>query len=141
MCYTIDEVFKVDQINEKIIAFLKEDARMSWQEIGRELHLSGQAVAARVQKMIDERIIDRFTIAQTKKHMHFIIVYMQNSNFDAFESFIHDDAFVQEAYKVTGDGCYQLVCASDDNAHLEIFLEKLLRYGRYKIVSKLRKVK
>lgn len=131
----------MDAVNQKIIEKLKKDGRASWQEIGRELHLSGQAVASRVQKMMDDEVIDHFTIAHEKTNKHFITVYMQNSNFDAFERFLKESDFIQEAYKVTGDGCYQLTGASEELAELEVFLEKLLHFGRYKVLSKLRKVK
>lgn len=131
----------MDRINKEIIERLKVNSRLSWQEIGRDLHLSGQAVAARVQKMIDDGEIDAFTITYENRYTHFITVYMQNSNFEAFERFLQDSRFVIEAYKVTGDGCYQLTCMSDDYRELEQFLEKLLFYGRYKVLSKLKKVK
>lgn len=131
----------MDEINAKIISQLEGNGRVSWQEIGRELHLTGQAVAARVQKMVDDGIIERFTITQEKQYKHFITVYMQNSNFEAFERFLHETQFIIEAYKVTGDGCYQLTGMSEKAEDLEIFLEHLLRYGRYKVLSKLRKVK
>lgn len=131
----------MDSINEKIISHLQKDGRASWQEIGRELHLTGQAVAARVQRMIDEKTIDHFTITYEKAYKHFITVYMQNSNFEAFEKFVNETPFIIEAYKVTGDGCYQLTGMSDDNDALDFFLEKLLHFGRYKVLSKRRKVK
>lgn len=131
----------MDKIDEKIITNLKANGRMSWQEIGRELHLSGQAVAARVQKMLDEKIIDNFTIEQTKMYKHFITVYMQNSNFEMFERFLLEETFVEKADKVTGDGCYQLTCSTDNQEDLNNFLEKLLRYGRYKVLTTIRKIK
>lgn len=131
----------MDTINQKIIEKLKQDGRVSWQEIGRELHLSGQAIAARVQKMMDDGVIDHFTIAHEKTNKYFITVYMQNSNFDAFERFLKESDFIQEAYKVTGEGCYQLTGASEKPEAIELFLEKLLHFGRYKVLSKLRKVK
>lgn len=131
----------MDIINQKIIEKLTHDGRASWQEIGRELHLSGQAVAARVQKMMDEGTIDYFTIVYEKEYRYFITVYMQNSNFDAFERFLKESNFVQEAYKVTGEGCYQLTGVSEKSEELEQFLEKVLHFGRYKVLSKLRKIK
>lgn len=131
----------MDAIDKKIIIKLKENGRASWQEIGRELHLSGQAVAARVQRMIDDGVFSHFTVEQEQTHKYFITVYMQNSNFDAFERFLHESEFVNEAYKVTGDGCYQITGSTENTEMLDVFLEKLLHFGRYKVLSKLRKVK
>ncbi|MGL4662659.1 MAG: Lrp/AsnC family transcriptional regulator [Culicoidibacterales bacterium] len=131
----------MDEINKKIVEYLQENGRASWQEIGRDIHLTGQAVAARVQKMVDDGIIERFTITQEKQNKYFITVYMQNSNFEAFERFLNESSFIIEAHKVTGDGCYQLTGMSENNEDLDFFLEKLLHFGRYKVLSKLRKVK
>lgn len=130
-----------DEINEKIIAHLQINGRASWQDIGRQLHLTGQAVAARVQKMVDSGQIERFTAIQEKSYKYFITVYMQNSNFEAFERFLNETVFITEAYKVTGDGCYELIGMTENNEELSFFLEKLLHFGRYKVLSKLRKVK
>ena len=131
----------MDKINEKIIALLKKNSRISWQKIGKELYITGQAVSARVQKMEDEGVISGYTIKQDNIERHFITVFMENNNFAQVEKFIKNQECIEEAYKVTGEGCYQLVFASMGNSKLENFLNDLLVYGRYKVLSSVRCVK
>ena len=48
----------MDKINQAILACLKANSRRSWQEIGKQVFLSGQAVAARVQQLEDQGLIN-----------------------------------------------------------------------------------
>ena len=87
----------MDKINEKIIALLKKNSRISWQKIGKELYITGQAVSARVQKMEDEGVISGYTIKQDNIERHFITVFMENNNFSQFEKFIKNQECIEEA--------------------------------------------
>ena len=42
-----------DQVDLQIIRLLEENSRLKWKEIGDIVHLTGQAVAARIQKLED----------------------------------------------------------------------------------------
>ena len=66
---------------------------------------------------------------------------MENNNFSQFEKFIKNQECIEEAYKVTGERCYHLVFTSNDNSKLATFLDDLLIYGRYKVLSSVRCVK
>jgi len=52
----------VDNIDMKIISFLKEDARVPFTKIAQEIGLSEAAVRKRVERMRDEGIIKKFTV-------------------------------------------------------------------------------
>ena len=52
----------VDEIDEKIIEILKENARTTYVDIGRALGLSEGAVRNRIQALTDSRVIKRFTV-------------------------------------------------------------------------------
>lgn len=52
----------MDELDEKILQILKEDGRRPFVEIGKEVGLSEAAVRRRVQKLLKDRIIKRFTI-------------------------------------------------------------------------------
>lgn len=52
----------VDAIDMKILSFLKEDARIPYTKIAKEIGLSEAAVRKRVERMRDEGIIKRFTV-------------------------------------------------------------------------------
>jgi DNA-binding Lrp family transcriptional regulator len=51
-----------DNIDEKIIGYLKEDARESFVDIGKKLKLSESAVRRRVKNLVDNKTIKKFTL-------------------------------------------------------------------------------
>ncbi len=51
-----------DTIDEKIIEFLRNDARKSFVEIGKKLKLSESAVRRRVKNLVDSGVIEKFTV-------------------------------------------------------------------------------
>ncbi|MFB0562813.1 MAG: Lrp/AsnC family transcriptional regulator [Candidatus Lokiarchaeia archaeon] len=55
-------MMKIDETDEKLINILSEDSRKSFKEIADELGLSVITVRKRVQRLIDEEIIKKFTI-------------------------------------------------------------------------------
>jgi len=131
----------MDKMNRAILNQLQENSRKSWQQIGKEVHLTGQAVAARVQQMEDQGLITGYTIRQDNAERHFITVFMENSDFAGFELFLKNESRIESAYKVTGEGCYQLIFVSQNAGDLEPFLNAMLPFGRYKVASTMRTVK
>lgn len=114
---------------------------MSWQKIGKEVFLTGQAVAARVTQMEEQGIITGYGVRQDNAERHFITVFMANSDFEGFEAFLKNTTQVENAYKVTGEGCYHVVWQPDEGAGLECFLDGLLIFGRYKVATAIRCIK
>lgn len=53
---------KIDDTDEELIKILSEDSRKSFKDIAEELGLSVITVRKRVQRLIDEKIIKKFTI-------------------------------------------------------------------------------
>ena len=131
----------MDKIGRAILAHLARDARITWQELGRQVHLTGQAVATRVQQMVDAGTIRRFTVLRGDLRRHFVTVFMDTNRFDEFESFLQAREEVESASKVVGEGFYFLTLACEDDAALEGFPRDLLRYGRYKVSSEMRRTK
>jgi Lrp/AsnC family transcriptional regulator for asnA, asnC and gidA len=52
----------MDEIDRKILQLLKENARMTYVDIGREVGLSEGAVRNRIQALVESGVIGRFTI-------------------------------------------------------------------------------
>ena len=52
----------VDDIDERIMELLEEDARMTYVEIGKMVGLSEGAVRNRIQSLTSTGVIKRFTI-------------------------------------------------------------------------------
>jgi Lrp/AsnC family transcriptional regulator for asnA, asnC and gidA len=53
---------KLDEIDFKILEFLRKDARTPYTEIGNALGIADSTVHIRVKKMVDAGVINRFTI-------------------------------------------------------------------------------
>jgi Lrp/AsnC family leucine-responsive transcriptional regulator len=69
------------------------------------------------------------------------MMFMEQSDFLGFEIFLRETEGVEHAFKVTGEGCYQVIFVSESVEELETFLNHLLRFGRYKVSSSIRCVK
>lgn len=131
----------MDKTNRAILAQLARDARIPWQELGRRVHLTGQAVSARVQQMLDDGIIRRFTVVRGDLRRHYVTVFMDHTRFDEVETFLRGHPDVESASKVAGEGCYHVTLACADDAGLDAFTLALLQHGRYKVATELRRVK
>ena len=57
----VDEMYR-DKTDEKILEFLQKDSRESFVEIGKKLKMSESAVRRRVKNMVDNGIIEKFTV-------------------------------------------------------------------------------
>jgi len=110
----------LDKMDRAILAALAHDARMTWQ-VGRRVHLTGQAVATRVQQMVEGGTIRGFTVARGDLRRYFITVFMDTPQFDAFEAFLQAHAEVESASKIAGEGCYQVTLACESDAGLDDF--------------------
>ena len=128
----------LDKMNRAILNQLKKNSRKTWQQIGKEVHLTGQAVAARVLQMEEQGVIAGYTIREGKVERHFITMFMDTSDFSGFERFLLNDGGVEAAYKITGEGCYQMSFVTRVEGDLEAFLNALLPFGRYKVASAIR---
>jgi Lrp/AsnC family leucine-responsive transcriptional regulator len=51
-----------DRIDSEILAILKDDARIPYQALGERVHLSANAAADRVRRLIRTGVIRRFTV-------------------------------------------------------------------------------
>ncbi|WP_392559628.1 Lrp/AsnC family transcriptional regulator [Orbus mooreae] len=65
---------KLDNINTKILQLLTEDSRRSYQEIADTVNLSRSAVNKRINQMIDDGTIKRFTIEHTLEKAYSILL-------------------------------------------------------------------
>ena len=91
--------------------------------------------------MAEGGTIRGFTVARGDLRRYFITVFMDTPQFDAFEAFLQAHAEVESASKIAGEGCYQVTLACESDTGLDDFTQALLRYGRYKVASEMRRVK
>lgn len=139
--------YPFDPVDLQILQCLMENASRSNKEIGQLVHLTGQAVGARIRKLEDMGVIEGYTIRwnpeKIGRSVHALItVFMKEAaSHQRFQSFLQNEERIEEAHRVSGEGCYWLRVRIEDNDSLNRFLDKLLEYGNYKVSLSLGKVK
>lgn len=136
----------IDHTDNQILQCLRKDSRMQWQEIGKIVHLTGQAVATRIRRMQDDGVIEAFTVTLNHEKLSkpiaaFITVFMNSSNHANFRSFLSNHQAVLESYRISGEGCYWLKAHLGSQEELKELLDAILLYGNYRVNLSIEKIK
>lgn len=70
--------FELDTYDRKILALLQENARMSFSEIGRRIHLTSPAIGGRVKRLEEAHVIEGYAARVNLRALGY-----------SFEAFIH----------------------------------------------------
>lgn len=103
----------VDEIDERIMRLLEENSRMTYVEIGRTVGLSEGAVRNRVQALVSDGVIKRFTIEKSSTHgVRALTMIAVNPGTPTYEvsKMVNQLAGVERIYEVTGE--YDIVMVS-----------------------------
>lgn len=136
----------IDEIDLQIIHLLNENSRLQWKEIGKIIHMTGQGVAARIHKMEELGIIEKYTLKLNNKKLGmeltaFITVHMTTTDHKSFVTFLQTQDGVSEAHLTSGGGCFLLKVVMQGTEQLNQFLELLLKYAGYTLVLSIDTVK
>lgn len=129
----------LDKTDMDILDELSKNSRITMKELGEKIHLTGPATSARVAKLEDMGVIERYTIQldQVKLgfNIHaFLTIITQSTNHQPYLSFIKtQEQYLIRNYKISGDGCYILECKFPSNKVMNEFLEELNKYANYKL--------
>lgn len=128
----------IDQTDIEILRWLQKNSRMQWKEIGEKVHLTGQAVAARIRKLEDLGIIEGFTVKLNPNKLGnsitaFITVFMKTTDHYFFQQFLVHKETIAEAHRVSGEGCYWLKANISSQEELNVLLDEILKYGNYRV--------
>lgn len=127
----------MDDIDEEILSILQSDGRRSFTALGRDVGLSANAVAARVQRLERVGIIDGFTVVLADaaalpgaRIEAFIDVRLRHDrDSEEFLEWARAVDGVVEAVHVTGPYDYLLRVGVDDMSALDRLLRALKREG------------
>jgi len=138
--------FMVDNTDNQILSLLLKNSRMQWKEIGDIVHMTGQAVAARVQKLEEMGIIEGYTVKLNaiklgKNVTGFVTVFMKNHDHTSFMQFLINNEIVLEAHRISGDGCYWVKICTSSQEQVNTFLDQVLKFGNYRISLSIDKIK
>jgi DNA-binding Lrp family transcriptional regulator len=125
----------VDGIDHKIVALLVEDARRSYDDIGRRVSLSAPAVKRRVDRLRRDGAVRGFTAvvdhaalgAATEALVE--LFYAPGTLLDAVADTLRRHPEVVEAWSVTGEADAIARVRTQDNADLERLIMELQRDG------------
>lgn len=125
---------KIDDLNWRILKLLQENSRMSLAKIGRQVGLTTPAVAERVKKMEDIGIIEGFnakvSYTLTGYQLKAIITLKAfMGKLKPFLEMVHSLDEVINCYRITGNENIIMEVVLKDQAHLEKFIDELIRYG------------
>lgn len=141
-----DKKGSLDELDLAILEILKSNAKMKMQEIGESVHLTGQAVSNRVSKMEKMGVITGYSVCLDEsffcpRQIVIITIYMKSQRHSEFKQFLEKRKEIEEAHRISGDGCYMLKGAFESQEQLNEFLDDILEYGNYKLNTSIGQIK
>ncbi|GIP26284.1 HTH-type transcriptional regulator LrpB [Paenibacillus sp. J23TS9] len=136
----------IDQTDIEILKLLGENSRIQWKELGKAIHLTGQAVGNRIRRLEELGIIEQYTILINRIKLGqivtaFVTLFVKTANHLEFQNFFQEEEAISEVHRISGDGCYLLKTHFASNEELDTFLERLLKYGNYRVNLSIGKLK
>ncbi|WP_227396173.1 Lrp/AsnC family transcriptional regulator [Jeotgalibacillus aurantiacus] len=131
----------MDQTDYLILQELERNSRITMKELGQKVHLTGQAATARVQKLEDQGMIEKYTVRKSYEKLGFpvhafIQVFTQSPDHTKYLAFIEKQSTsIVQHVKTTGEACYLLETRFTSHDDLNTFLENLSSYAQYKTAT------
>jgi len=131
---TADNNRLLDQTSGHILSLLQEDARLSYNELGRRVGLTPPAVAERVRRMEDAGVIAGYhaDVRLDKIGLPLLAIIRINAaggRCAGVASLSTTIPEIVECHRITGNDSYIMKVAVADVAHLEALLDRLTPYG------------
>ncbi|PKG21835.1 Lrp/AsnC family transcriptional regulator [Niallia nealsonii] len=131
--------FKLDAIDQSILDLLHENSRISYTDIGKQVGISRVAVQMRINTLMEQGIIERFTtvINPTKIGMMvsaFFNVDVEPKYLEQVAEKLANDPAVSSLYHMTGPSKLHMHGIFADNQEMEGFLTDKL-YATEGVVS------
>ena len=121
----------MDETDRVIVALLRENARRSYQDIGRHVHLSAPAVKRRVDRLEEDGVILGYTTIVDPPvfgwHAEaFVDLYCEGKMpGEAVKRAVEREAGVVSAHTVAGEASAILHVMAEDTKGLEAVLERI----------------
>lgn len=125
--------FELDAYDRKIVALLQQNARLTYSEIGRRVHLSSPAIAERVRRIEEAGVIRGFSARIDLRALGYSFETFVSITVDSHEAL---DAWAAAHHELlalhstTGNHCALLRIAVRTPEHLESMLKSLARIGK-----------
>ncbi|MDQ0209201.1 Lrp/AsnC family transcriptional regulator [Alkalicoccobacillus murimartini] len=124
----------MDLIDQKIIALIQEDARITVSELSKLLALSRPSTAERLVRLQERGIIEAFTArislpAIGREIMLIIQVSTLKVPIQEFEAMVQQEQAIIECHRVTGEVSYFLKAAVSDMNGMTMLIDRLIPFG------------
>jgi Lrp/AsnC family transcriptional regulator, leucine-responsive regulatory protein len=125
---------QLDSTDGAIIALLQSDGRLSNAELAREVSMSASAVADRVRRLVDLRVIRGYTAvvncaAVGLPLVAFIRLRLSSHAAKSFDDMLATTPEILEAHHLTGDDCFLIKVVARSMEHLEETAARFATYG------------
>ncbi|MFM2071103.1 MAG: hypothetical protein RLZZ623_1366, partial [Actinomycetota bacterium] len=120
----------LDRIDSEILAILRDDARIPYQTLGQRVHLSANAAADRVRRLIRLGVIRRFTVDIDQSRLGRdleAVIDVRANDLDRFKQGALTCPEVNSLTHVTGRTDYQLNVSCAGTAGLNALLTRFTR--------------
>ena len=122
---------KLDDIDRRILQLLSENGRMSYVDIGKELNLSRVSIRERVNQLIDNKIIEKFSVVINSEKVGkavsaFFEVDCDPSSLVSVAETLANNPSVASCYQMTGPSTLHMHVLVDDYIKLENFINEEL---------------
>lgn len=121
----------LDEIDRKIIQALHQNGRISYTDLGREIGLSRVAVQSRINALMDEGVIERFTAVINPEKIGisvsaFFNVEVEPKHLQEVATTLAEEPMVTSLYHMTGPSKLHMHALFADNKEMELFMKEKL---------------
>jgi Lrp/AsnC family transcriptional regulator for asnA, asnC and gidA len=130
----MNEKFRIDSLDKKILSILMKDARVSYLEVARKCRVSGAAIHQRIQKMTEAGVISGSQFNVSTIGLGFVTQAFIGIQVNLTSTRTHDEVFekirqvpeVVECHHTTGKYSLFIKIMARNNEHLKnIIIEKV----------------
>jgi Lrp/AsnC family transcriptional regulator, leucine-responsive regulatory protein len=124
----------LDATDWNLLNLLRQEARLSFAELGRKLRLSAPAVAERMKRLEERGVIRAYraeiNLTKLGRGLHvYLRAVVQPKDYARFRKAVETMEEVLECYHVTGEESFLLRAAVTAVPSLETLIEKLSVFG------------
>lgn len=122
----------IDDTDMKILNLLVDDCRISYAEIAREVHLSRMAVRDRVIKMIENGIIEKFTLKLNARKIGlrasvYLNIQTKPRQMNDVVRELTNHPNIESVYSVTGTNALHVHAFLKDISRVETFIDEIYK--------------
>ena len=126
------EIIKLDDTDKNILKIINEDVRVSYRQISRDLNISVGTVHNRIEKMVKNGVIEKFSPVINHRKLGFVLtsiigVRVRGGKLEHFENKISFNKNVVGIYDVTGEYDAILIAKFRNTDELDMFVKEMLK--------------